>query len=74
MAGITFESKPYDMTDEYLWLCNGGGMIVPLYASDEQLDFLQQSSDMLGLSLVDFLNGLAPVIEDRITELCRSGS
>ncbi len=69
MAGITFDVSPYDMVEQYCWLCNGG-LIVPLYASDEELEIFQTAADAKGMELVDFLNSLAPSIEEKIKEIC----
>lgn len=71
MAGIEFSNKPYDMVEEYEYLCNGGGMVVPLNMGQEELNLLEWIAEVKGLTLVDYLNSVAPAIEEKIMELCQ---
>jgi len=68
---MEFTNKPYCMVEDYLDLCNNGGLIVPMYLSQADEDKFNQMAGTLGVSLVEFMNSLVPGIEAMMEQVIK---
>lgn len=66
---MKFTDEPYNMVDQYLDLCDNGGLVVPLYLTEHDRSVFQQAADIKGLTLIEYLDSLGPEIMKRVDEL-----